>query len=162
VGAFARLFFFPLALLPVHTYPHASHLRGTHARKHTHAYHTRALTERKRETACFYLGTTFPSKMLAPSTMPTALNRRTALGSLAALLATGPARAAAPPAPSREATPPEITIAAPSVLSSINARDEAMRFKCSGGMMDCDGDRREFAKKQYENFKKRAAAGGGK
>jgi len=35
-----------------------------------------------------------------------------------------------------------------------------MNFKCKGGMMDCDGDRREFAKKQYENFKKRMDEGG--
>ena len=33
-----------------------------------------------------------------------------------------------------------------------SARDEAADFKCKGGMMDCDGDRREFAKKQTANF----------
>ena len=33
-----------------------------------------------------------------------------------------------------------------------SARDEAADFKCKGGMMDCDGDRREFAKNQTKNF----------
>jgi hypothetical protein len=78
-------------------------------------------------------------------------------------LAVRPAGAGAPavvPPPPRQATHPEISVAAPSVLSSLNARDEAMNFKCKGGMMDCDGDRREFAKKQYENFKKRMDEGG--
>ena len=36
-----------------------------------------------------------------------------------------------------------------------------MGFKCKGGMFDCDGDRRQFAKKQYENFKKRMDGGEG-
>jgi len=34
-------------------------------------------------------------------------------------------------------------------------RDEAMANKCPGGMMDCDGDRREYAKEQYKNFEKK-------
>lgn len=37
----------------------------------------------------------------------------------------------------------------------MEARDEAMDFKCKGGMMDCDGDRREFAKAQWDNYQKR-------
>ena len=32
----------------------------------------------------------------------------------------------------------------------MDRRDEAMAFKCQHGMFDCDGDRREFAKKQSE------------
>ena len=32
-----------------------------------------------------------------------------------------------------------------------------MSFKCKGGMMDCDADRREFARKQIENLAARAA-----
>ena len=32
---------------------------------------------------------------------------------------------------------------------------EAASVKCKGGMMDCDGDRREYAKKQMENFASR-------
>ncbi len=35
-------------------------------------------------------------------------------------------------------------------------RDEAMTMKCES-MFDCDGDRRDFAKKQYEDW---LAAGG--
>lgn len=31
-------------------------------------------------------------------------------------------------------------------------RDEAADFKCKGGMMDCDGDRRQFAKNQWKQF----------
>ena len=35
-------------------------------------------------------------------------------------------------------------------------RDDAMRMKCEGGMMDCDGDRREYARAQSEgNFVRR-------
>ena len=34
-------------------------------------------------------------------------------------------------------------------------RDNAMRMKCEGGMMDCDGDRREYARAQTENFIRR-------
>ena len=33
-----------------------------------------------------------------------------------------------------------------------DSRDDAMRMKCEGGMMDCDGDRREYARAQSENF----------
>ena len=99
----------------------------------------------------------------AGPTRPLPLSRRAALGGLAALLAAAPrARAGpGPPPPSRTPAHPEITIASPSVLSSLNARDEAMGFKCKGGMFDCDGDRRQFAKKQYENFKKRMDGGEG-
>lgn len=30
-----------------------------------------------------------------------------------------------------------------------------MEFKCKAGMMDCDGDRRAFAKKQWAEFLER-------
>jgi hypothetical protein len=40
----------------------------------------------------------------------------------------------------------------PSVKQYMDSRDDAMRMKCEGGMMDCDGDRREYAQKQAENF----------
>ena len=33
-----------------------------------------------------------------------------------------------------------------------------MTFKCKGGMMDCDGDRREYARKQTESFVARVSA----
>lgn len=38
------------------------------------------------------------------------------------------------------------------VAEGLKARDEAMAFKCTGGMFDCDGDRREYAKKQYKDW----------
>jgi hypothetical protein len=40
-------------------------------------------------------------------------------------------------------------------------RDEAMQFKCKGGMMDCDGDRREYARKQADNFVAKATGAPG-
>jgi hypothetical protein len=40
-------------------------------------------------------------------------------------------------------------------------RDEAMQFKCKGGMMDCDGDRRDYARKQTESFVKRVSGAPG-
>jgi hypothetical protein len=46
----------------------------------------------------------------------------------------------------------DLVIADPSVKQYMDMRDDAMRMKCEGGMMDCDGDRREYAKKQAENF----------
>ena len=46
----------------------------------------------------------------------------------------------------------ELTIVDPSVKQYMDSRDDAMRMKCEGGMMDCDGDRREYAQKQAENF----------
>lgn len=74
----------------------------------------------------------------------------------------------------------EISRAPPTVKAALQARDDAMAYKCSGGMFDCtypthvpfclpashisplfvhppfflvgDGDRRDFAKKQYQNF----------
>mmetsp|Transcript_6237 Transcript_6237/g.8447 ORF Transcript_6237/g.8447 Transcript_6237/m.8447 type:complete len:179 (+) Transcript_6237:44-580(+) len=46
----------------------------------------------------------------------------------------------------------EFTVVDPSVVRALKARDEAMRFQCEGGMMDCDGDRREYAKSQMEAF----------
>ena len=36
----------------------------------------------------------------------------------------------------------------------MDSRDESMRIKCKS-MMDCDGDRREYAKAQAENFVRR-------
>ncbi|KAK3280833.1 hypothetical protein CYMTET_11350 [Cymbomonas tetramitiformis] len=45
-------------------------------------------------------------------------------------------------------------------VEGLRRRDEAAAQKCTGGMFDCDGDRREYAKKQQENF--RAKAEGGK
>jgi hypothetical protein len=66
--------------------------------------------------------------------------------------------AAAPPAPgARPPAHPDIVVVDPQVLKSLQARDEAANFKCKGGMMDCDGDRRAFAKKQYQDFLKRRA-----
>jgi hypothetical protein len=46
-------------------------------------------------------------------------------------------------------------IADPSVKRYMDMRDDAMRMKCEGGMMDCDGDRREYAKAATENFIRR-------
>ena len=43
----------------------------------------------------------------------------------------------------------------PSVKQYMDSRDDAMRMKCEGGMMDCDGDRREYAKQATENFIRR-------
>jgi hypothetical protein len=110
-----------------------------------------------------------------PSTSATPVSRRSAgVGVMAAALstlisATRPARAAAPaPAsstttpPPRPAAHPDIAVADPSVLAALRARDAAADFKCKGGMFDCDGDRRAFAKKQYASFlARRAAAEGG-
>ncbi len=42
-------------------------------------------------------------------------------------------------------------------VEGLRRRDEAMQFKCKGGMMDCDGDRREYARAQVESFAKRGA-----
>ena len=41
----------------------------------------------------------------------------------------------------------------------MDRRDDAMSFKCKGGMMDCDGDRREFARNQAKGLKTRLAKG---
>jgi hypothetical protein len=46
----------------------------------------------------------------------------------------------------------DLVIADPSVKQYMDSRDDAMRMKCEGGMMDCDGDRREYARAQSENF----------
>ena len=46
----------------------------------------------------------------------------------------------------------DFVMASPAAVDGLRRRDEAMQFKCKGGMMDCDGDRREFARKQTENF----------
>ena len=43
----------------------------------------------------------------------------------------------------------------PSVKEYMDSRDDAMRMKCEGGMMDCDGDRRTYAKAQSANFVRR-------
>ena len=42
--------------------------------------------------------------------------------------------------------------ASPAAVEGLQRRDEAMAFKCRGGMMDCDGDRREYARKQTETL----------
>ena len=41
----------------------------------------------------------------------------------------------------------------------MDRRADAMSFKCKGGMMDCDGDRREFARNQAEGLKTRLEKG---
>ena len=46
----------------------------------------------------------------------------------------------------------DLVIVDPSVKEYMDSRDDAMRMKCEGGMMDCDGDRREYARAQSENF----------
>lgn len=52
----------------------------------------------------------------------------------------------------------DLTFAGSTVKASLEARDEAMDFKCKGGMFDCTGDRRDFAKEQYKNFVARMEA----
>ncbi|CAL6391237.1 unnamed protein product [Bathycoccus prasinos] len=47
----------------------------------------------------------------------------------------------------------------PSVKEYMDQRDEAMSFKCKGGMMDCDGDRREFARAQAQSLSERLERG---
>jgi len=49
----------------------------------------------------------------------------------------------------------DLVFADPSVKEYMDMRDDAMRMKCEGGMMDCDGDRREYARAQSENFVRR-------
>lgn len=34
----------------------------------------------------------------------------------------------------------------------MDMRDDAMEYQCKGGMFDCDGDRRDFAHKQYKEW----------
>lgn len=46
----------------------------------------------------------------------------------------------------------DLSFASPEVRQKLIERDESMDFKCKGGMFDCDGDRREYAKNQYKNF----------
>ena len=45
-----------------------------------------------------------------------------------------------------------ITPAAPTFKAYMDARDEAMTNKCPGGMFDCDGDRRDYAKAQFQDW----------
>ena len=45
------------------------------------------------------------------------------------------------------------------VKEYMDQRDEAMSFKCKGGMMDCDGDRREFARAQAQSLSERLERG---
>lgn len=52
----------------------------------------------------------------------------------------------------------DLSFAAPDVKASLEARDKAMDFQCKGGMFDCTGDRRDFAKDQYKNFVARMEA----
>ena len=56
----------------------------------------------------------------------------------------------APPPPSQASL--DITYADKSVKQKLQDRDDAMEFKCKGGMFDCDGDRRDYAHKQYQEF----------
>ena len=51
----------------------------------------------------------------------------------------------------------DLVFASPAAVEGLKRRDEAMTFKCKGGMMDCDGDRREYARKQTESFVKRVS-----
>jgi hypothetical protein len=86
----------------------------------------------------------------------------------------------------RRAQAMEFEVVKPEVLEGLRARDDAASFKCKGGacalltrrqqqpverrrcddddgvrvragMMDCDGDRREFAKQQQQDFAKKLA-----
>lgn len=53
----------------------------------------------------------------------------------------------------------DFVVVDPSVKEYMDRRDEAMSFKCKGGMMDCDGDRREFARNQAAGLKERLEKG---
>ncbi|KAL4425100.1 hypothetical protein ABPG77_010414 [Micractinium sp. CCAP 211/92] len=46
----------------------------------------------------------------------------------------------------------DLSYAPSSVKAALEQRDEAMAYQCTGGMFDCDGDRREFAKQQWADF----------
>jgi hypothetical protein len=59
----------------------------------------------------------------------------------------------------RNATPHGAALALQ--VEGLRRRDEAMQFKCKGGMMDCDGDRREYARKQADNFVAKATGAPG-
>lgn len=50
------------------------------------------------------------------------------------------------------AIPMVVDVPEASVSEYLRRRDEAADFKCKGGMMDCDGNRREYAKQQYNNY----------
>ena len=63
-----------------------------------------------------------------------------------------------PAASSLPARAVDLVFASPAAVEGLKRRDESMQFKCRGGMMDCDGDRRAYAKKQTENFVKRVTA----
>jgi len=52
-----------------------------------------------------------------------------------------------------------LTFASPQVRDKLRERDENMEFQCKGGMFDCDGDRRVYAKEQYKNFVSRMDSG---
>ncbi len=54
----------------------------------------------------------------------------------------------------------DFVFASPSAVEGLQRRDEAMSFKCKGGMMDCDGDRRDYARNQWKNFTAKADGGG--
>jgi hypothetical protein len=53
----------------------------------------------------------------------------------------------------------DFVVVDPAVKEYMDRRDDAMSFKCKGGMMDCDGDRREFARNQAEGLKTRLEKG---
>ncbi|KAI8463803.1 MAG: hypothetical protein J3K34DRAFT_462252 [Monoraphidium minutum] len=103
-----------------------------------------------------------PAAANKPALAPIHLGRRAAVAALLALgAAQRPAPAVAEPAAagssssggSRElASAITITKADPSVQAYMASRDEAMRNRCPGGMFDCDGDRRDYAKKQWQEF----------
>ena len=42
----------------------------------------------------------------------------------------------------------------------MDSRDDAMRMKCEGGMMDYDGDGREYAKQATENHRRNSGDAG--
>lgn len=60
------------------------------------------------------------------------------------------------PTPSSEVSVPVTSISIAPVneaaKQSMDQRDEAAAYKCQGGMFDCDGDRRDFAKRQWQEF----------
>lgn len=48
----------------------------------------------------------------------------------------------------------DLVMVDPSVKQYMDSRDDAMKMKCQN-MFDCDGDRREYARAQSENFVRR-------
>ena len=52
----------------------------------------------------------------------------------------------------------DMEMASPAAVEGMRRRDEAMRFQCKA-MMDCEGDRREFAAAQVAAFAERQRSG---